>query len=134
MDEIERLNRMSPSEAAAERARLAAHQQRLDEYNNGVMVNGVRTYPKEFPTMSRYNEARADAAPTMKEVKIKDRTGREYSEFRGGSMREWCAPWMLPGQLQLGVFIGNESMIKFKQRMQVKEELYKQAVAKARGV
>lgn len=129
MDEIEFFNHMSPAQIAEERARLAAHRQRLDEFNNGVMVNGVRVYPKEFPVMTQY---RADSTqPAIREVVHTDQTGRKITEFRGESMKSWMAPFMTPPYVQLGIFNGGDPA-EFRQRMQRKIAAYDAALAGGR--
>lgn len=120
---VKRLNSMSASELEAERRRGQARTDAQDTERFGYAVTAELEGRK--PVMTRYNEARADAAPQIKAVKHRDQTGREITEYRaepGASMRQWMGQFMSPGFRQLGVFNGcNEQQAKeFRQRMQRK--------------
>ncbi|MFL9915049.1 hypothetical protein PQR75_06535 [Paraburkholderia fungorum] len=122
-DEIEQLNRMSPSELAAykrqQTARIDAEQIQRFGYAVSAQNEGRKV------DMTHY---RADSAqPTMKAVVHVDQTGRRITEFRGTSMREWMGQFMTPGYRQLGVYNGCTP----KQEMDFRRDMQRKLAALA---
>lgn len=129
---VAKLNAMTPAQLEAERrqqtARIDAEQIQRFGYSRAAEIEG-RT-----PGMTRYNEARADAAGppmTSKEFREmtsaerrhwvdryngeRDATGmpvvttlddanRKHREFFASSMRQWMQPWLKEGQQQVAIW------------------------------
>jgi hypothetical protein len=81
---VERLHRMSPAELEAEAAKARARYERTrDALDNG------RPIPRD-------DAVYVNAREPMRAVIRKDRTGREITEFQGGSMDDWMGQFKAP--------------------------------------